>query len=280
MTQAPSPEQHEEKPREYVGLLTQVMTNTLDADYETVSARRTPDDPRRARPLWVVTVLVVFGIMLGVSLLRTEQGRSGAEAERAEIIDQIRHRQDRLDATYTKLNELRSDVVTLQESAAADVADQGAVTQRAEALGISAGTIPVTGPGVAITADDAPESFGGSDGVITDDDLRLMVNGLWAAGAEAVTINGARLTPLTRISYAGEAITVDRRSISPPYTVQAIGDPDTLAARFLETRGGQYWTSLKLGVGIGFEIADKTRMKLPGEAPDRLYYAENSEAKR
>lgn len=272
-TPAPSPGPEQTEPREYVGLLTQVMTNTLDADYETVSARRGPDDPRRARPLWVVTVLVAFGIMLGVSLLRTEQDRSGAEAERAELVDQIHQRQDRLDATYASLNSLRSDVATLQESAAAETVNEGEISQRAEELGVSAGTLPVTGPGVEITVDDAPNALPGSAGIVRDEDLRLMVNGLWEAGAEAIAINSARLTPLTRISYAGEAITVDRRSISPPYTVQAIGNPDTLPARFLETSGGQHWSNLEVGLGIPFQIDEKQRLRLSGEAPERLYYA-------
>jgi len=270
----PSPtSQPPEQPREYAGLLTQVMTNTLDADYETVSARRTPQDPRRARPLWVVTVLVAFGIMLGVSLLRTEEERSGTEAERAELVTQIHNRQDRLDAINNDLSDLRKNVATLQESAADAVADEGELFQRAEDLGISAGTVPVTGPGVSITADNATGAAPGSVGIIRDTDLRLLVNGLWEAGAEAVAINGARLTPLTRISFAGEAITVDRRSISPPYTIEAIGDPDTLPARLAETSGGQQWNNLRLGFGVPYSVEAKQRIKLTGEAPERLYYA-------
>jgi uncharacterized protein YlxW (UPF0749 family) len=273
MSQVPTSERPGQQPRQYEGLLTQVMSNTLDADYETVSARRTPDEPRRARPLWVVSVLVAFGIMLGVSALRTEQERSGAEAERAELVDQIHHRQDRLDAIYTDLNGLRKDVATLQESAAEAASDEGQLSARAEELGASTGTLTVSGPGISITADDAPDATPGSVGVIRDTDLRLLVNGLWEAGAEAVAINGARLTPLTRISYAGEAITVDRRSLAPPYIVQAIGDPDTLPARLLETSGGQHWSDLKIGFGVTFSVEEKPRIKLTGEPPERLYYA-------
>ena len=88
-----------------------------------------------------------------------------------------------------------------------------------------------------------------------------------------VAINGARLTPLTRISFAGEAITVDRRSISPPYTIEAIGDPDTLPARLAETSGGQQWNNLRLGFGVPYSVEAKQRIKLTGEAPERLYYA-------
>ena len=63
-----------------------------------------------------------------------------------------------------------------------------------------------------------------------DGDLQLVVNALWAAGAEAISINGQRLGPTTAIRFAGEAVLVDFRPVTNPYEVSAIGDPDTLSA--------------------------------------------------
>ena len=57
-----------------------------------------------------------------------------------------------------------------------------------------------------------------------------MVNALWAAGAEAISINGQRLGPTTAIRFAGEAVLVDFRPVTNPYEISAIGDPDTLPA--------------------------------------------------
>ena len=56
------------------------------------------------------------------------------------------------------------------------------------------------------------------------------MNGLWTAGAEAISINGQRLTVLTAIRNGGPVINVNSRPLAPPYTVQAIGDPRTLLA--------------------------------------------------
>ena len=56
------------------------------------------------------------------------------------------------------------------------------------------------------------------------------MNALWAGGAEAMTVQGVRITNRTVIRCIGNVILVDGTSYSPPYVIQAIGDPDTLRA--------------------------------------------------
>ena len=66
------------------------------------------------------------------------------------------------------------------------------------------------------------------DGRVYDRDLQDVVNALWLAGAEAMSINGQRLTAATAIRSAGEAILVNSRPLSPPSLVHAIGNPAPL----------------------------------------------------
>ena len=95
----------------------------------------------------------------------------------------------------------------------------------------------VHGPGIVIAAQSSAD---GSDaGRITDRDLQVLVNGLWYAGAEAVAVNDNRVGSLTSIRTAGDAITVNFRSISSPYTVIALGDTDTLRTRFAQNPAGR-----------------------------------------
>ena len=75
-----------------------------------------------------------------------------------------------------------------------------------------AGAEAVTGPGIVITA--AGSRDDAEAGRITDHDLQVLVNGLWYAGAEALSINDNRVGTLTSIRTAGDAITVNFRSIS------------------------------------------------------------------
>jgi len=136
-----------------------------------------------------------------------------------------------------------------------------------------AGTLAVSGPGMEITADDAPADRPGNGGVILDTDLQALANALWMAGAEAISIDGHRLTSLTAIRFAGEAITVDNVSLTPPYDIVAIGDPATLPARLLETPGGQTWLGLQANFGITFDRVTKDDVTVPADPHEHLLYA-------
>jgi uncharacterized protein YlxW (UPF0749 family) len=262
-------------PRRYVGLLTQVMTNTMDEDYESVAAsRRLEPRPVRARRfVGVIVVAGVFGAMLGVSALKTEQSRPADQRERAQLVAQIHRRQSALVAVQGHLSALQAQIADLQQQVSREASQARAVARDVSMFDVAAGTVPVSGPGVVITADNAPGSAGGSGGVILDRDLQAMVNGLWAAGAEAIAINGQRLTSLTAIRYAGRAITVAYRSLTPPYVVTAIGDPESLPARFLETAGGQTWLGLHANFGIVFNTSVRDQVTVPGNPRATLLYA-------
>ncbi|MDQ3485099.1 MAG: DUF881 domain-containing protein [Actinomycetota bacterium] len=262
-------------PAPHVGLLAQVMSNTLDEDYQTVATRGAKTGPRSSpQRVALAAVVVAFGVMIGVSALKTEQDRPEALAERAELVEQIHLREQRYDDRRATEGDLQIEVTRLQKKVADDTRSNTTLSTRLELLGLDAGTLAATGPGIAITVDNAPQSSGQSGGTILDTDLRQLVNGLWKAGAEAVAIDGHRLSPLTSIRYAGKAITVDYRSLTPPYVVEAIGDPDTLPARLLETSGGQTWLSLEANFAIRFDTETKDMLTVPADPHDRLLYAE------
>jgi uncharacterized protein YlxW (UPF0749 family) len=98
---------------------------------------------------------------------------------------------------------------------------------------------------------------------VLDVDLQHAANGLWAAGAEAIAINGQRLTTLSAIRTAGSAILVDFRPLSPPYTLDAIGDPKSMAAKFADGADGRYLFALKTQYGIRFDTTTKDHLSLP-----------------
>jgi uncharacterized protein YlxW (UPF0749 family) len=95
---------------------------------------------------------------------------------------------------------------------------------------------------------------------IHDSDLQLVVNALWASGAEAVAVNDSRLVATTPIRSAGATIVVNFRPLSPPFTVTAIGadrmafEASDIAKRF------HRWTSL---FGLGFGVREAKLVKVP-----------------
>ena len=94
---------------------------------------------------------------------------------------------------------------------------------------------------------------------------QILANGLWEAGAEAVSINGHRLSNLTAIRSAGDAITVDYRSLTRPYRVEAIGDLRTLQAGFVESSAGAWWNDLAQNRQMRYEISDVKQLDLAAD---------------
>jgi len=109
---------------------------------------------------------------------------------------------------------------------------------------------------------------------VQDGDLQVTVNGLWASGAEAIAINGHRLTAMTAIRSAGSAIQVDLVPLSGPYVVEAIGDPASLATRFARTDAGAHLSMLRNTYGITANFSSEDHLKLPGASRTRLWSAQ------
>jgi uncharacterized protein YlxW (UPF0749 family) len=131
-----------------------------------------------------------------------------------------------------------------------------------------------------VTLSDAPEGAvapdeslrGGTsiDGRVQDRDLQDLVNGLWAAGAEAVDVNGQRLTALTAIRSAGDAVLVDFRPLSPPYVVRAVGNPAALELELLDGPTGRRLTTYEALYGLRFSLERVDELSLPGAGTPQL----------
>lgn len=249
-------------------LLDYLTDTAVDADYARVTAERT-EPVSGARPMVVAaTVLAAMGMLVSVALVQDRNAKPVEQAERLELLEQIDEARAEVDATSMAVERLRDDIADIQGTAAdIDLQGEGILAQVEQAR-ILTGKGTVTGAGMRITIDDAAGDVVG--GIVLDEDLQVLVNGLWQAGAEAIAINGNRLGPLSAIRTAGQAINVNFRPLTPPYVVTAIGDSDTLAARFSETNAGQSWIDLSTNYGIRFDIENASALVLPGVPAGRL----------
>lgn len=253
-------------------LLEQVSATALDEDYARASARRqaTSDGRRRsARPLGAVA-LVGLGLLVAATALQTQSAGPIDKRERATLIAQIDDRKGDISKLAARTDEVEAEVEGLQGTAEQIGSRGEELLDTLNSARLVAGAVPATGPGLRIVADDESASASTSGGRILDVDLQILVNGLWEAGAEAIAINGNRLGSLSAIRTAGHAITVNYRSLTRPYNVTAIGDPNTLEARFAETPGGQAWFDLETNYGIKFDMDTVDELALPAVPPKRL----------
>lgn len=223
-------------------LLRSVTEGALEPEYATTSA------PRRSRFLRVLIITVIVGL-LTYAFVQTFANRDLLASARDDLLTQVadaRAYQDelseRIAAAEQEINDHRARLLP-------DPSSRDELAQ----LELSTGSVAVEGPGVVIVVDDNPNASG-VEGRVLDSDLHQLVNGLFAAGAEAVAINGHRVTALTPIRSAGSAITVDYVSLSPPYEIEAIGSPESLPAAFGQTQAAAWWHYLRANYGLTLDL--------------------------
>jgi uncharacterized protein YlxW (UPF0749 family) len=109
------------------------------------------------------------------------------------------------------------------------------VNGRIEQARIASGMTALEGQGIVATLSDStassvPPNEDPGNFIIHDYDLRDVLNALWAAGAEAISLNGERLVSTSSLYCVGTTILCNATRLSPPYEVSAIGDPEALEA--------------------------------------------------
>lgn len=284
-------------PQATMGLLNYVTAHSLDEDYAHASAkardgagsgrgtsagtgrgRRARRGPAR-RHLPTLVILAAFGALVTTAGIQSARNEPVRESSRDSLVAQVQDRRDSLNEARAEVAELRATIEEGQGQLLTASSRGRALRARLTALGVAAGDVAVRGPGVQITVDDNTKALSNRQ-VVLDTDLQRMVNGLWVAGAEAISINGQRVTNLTAIRVAGDAITVNLRSLDRPYVVNAIGDPDDLAARFVESEGGTWWLNLKAVYNLQFDMTSEDSLTVPAAPPLNLRHARVLEDRR
>jgi uncharacterized protein YlxW (UPF0749 family) len=258
-----------------MSLLNNLMAHPLDEGYAVAARTRPKQDgkPLRSRHrIMLVAATLVLGFLLAVAAAQNYRSAPEAEKQRDELIARINTADTRLNGLRTQQTQLSDEVRRLQAGGLSNTSEGAALQRQLDDLELQTGAVSVTGPGLKAVLDDAKDADS-KEGRLLDVDLQLLVNGLWIAGAEAISVNGHRLTSLTAIRSAGSAITVDYSSLTPPYTVLAIGDTATMPARFAQSQGGQWVQYLVSNYGVRMTITTEDSLLVPADATIALRYA-------
>ncbi len=227
-----------------------------------------------SRGNWVLVVAaVLIGALFAVAALQTTRRAPVLAGERSDLITRIHQGETNQDALRQRAAALTTEISALRTAITGGDAESSAQQTSIERLEPIVGAVAVSGPGITITVDDGPQGEDNSSARVYDTDLQILANGLWQSGAEAVAINGHRLSALTAIRGAGEAITVDYRSLTRPYVVAAIGDSRTLEARFTESSAGVWWNELAQNRQMRYDVALSEKLQLDADTGLVLRYA-------
>ncbi|GAB3807286.1 hypothetical protein GCM10027605_37320 [Micromonospora zhanjiangensis] len=219
--------------------------------------------------------LALVGFLLAVAYRQTVADEPGRSHAREGLVAQIKQREVVADQLTDRANDLRAEVARQR-----DAELTGSDAARLRELEAATGLRRVRGDGVLVRVADGPakkDTMTGAQGpnlaLVRDSDLQGIANGLWAAGAEAISINGQRLTATSTIRLAGEAILVDYRPVTGPYEVSAIG-PGQLERRFKDSQVARLFRSLTAEYGMSFDVRSVDNLDLPAANEPQLRYAQ------
>lgn len=209
----------------------------------------------------VALVMLVLGLMLALQYRVQQRAATDLAHRRTEELVELLQRAE------TERRRLEEEVAQLRGTVSQLTQGQAALSALQEELAkaqMLAGLTPVKGPGVTVTMDDSKRPIQKGQDInaflLHDEDVLRVVNELFAAGAEAMSLNGQRVIATTEVRCAGPTISVNRVMTAPPIIIQAIGDPDVLE-RALRMRGGvveslSFW-------GIEVTVRKETEITVP-----------------
>lgn len=172
-------------------------------------------------------------VLLGFAIVAA--GASGVDprsGRRARLVDLIQVEDEHARALRLRVDALQADLLALEASAGTGAIEIARTS--IDVLAPLAGTAPVSGPGIRVELRDSTlrESPNGdpNDLVIHEQDLQAVVNALWGSGAEAIAINGERITSASAVRCVGNTLLLHGVVYAPPYRIAAIGDAKQLAS--------------------------------------------------
>lgn len=177
-----------------------------------------------------------------------------------------------IEATETDCTTLQQEIQQIQEEIGAIRSQEAegqtllqSLTTTLDALRITAGLTSLTGPGLIITLEDnitgatqaqetSPTTYNPASYIVHDKDLLYLIRAL-APKAEALSLNGLRITDSTTVRCVGSVILVDATRLAPPYVIQAIGDPESLQTAL--TNSDRYRSLLRTYIPIQIQRSDQ-----------------------
>jgi uncharacterized protein YlxW (UPF0749 family) len=264
------------RPDASMTLLREVMERPVDPGYAEVAARRTSPVRRSAATrTWIALLAVLLGAATTVAVVQLRRPQPAVLEARSLLERQIAREQEAVAGLTAQAGDLTATIDALQRSALTSEDQSLLDTIRLD--GLHNGTLPVSGPGLVISLTNGAAASGADrdpSALVRDQDLQRVVNSLWAAGAEAISIDDQRLTDRTAIRNAGAAVLVNLNPLAgPTYVVRAVGDAAAMQAALARSFLPGYLELLASSYGIRSSVVAQSALDLPGVNVQPLQYA-------
>jgi uncharacterized protein YlxW (UPF0749 family) len=188
----------------------------------------------------LVSILVVAAVALATGFLVASQVKvqlltpSNQVARYQALVRSVQGLEATNAASRTKIATLRGQIDALEAQAAQRSAATQALQSQVADLRAHAGLTPLHGPGVEIDLANGvpgPDQGGQGSYLVDFQDIQDITNLLFAQGAEGISVNGRRITPLSAFSGSSGQVVIDQGPpISSPIKVLAVGDRNRMEA--------------------------------------------------
>jgi uncharacterized protein YlxW (UPF0749 family) len=227
---------------------------------------------------WAVPAVAAIAGILFVASAFTADG-TDLRSTTTDLGTLVADRSEEVADLRADMRELRDDKADLEaEVQDAEVREARAVV---DSLEQPAGMEPVSGSGLVVTLDDAPRDRLDDPGVdpnllvVHQQDIQAFVNALWAADADAISLQGQRLISTTGIKCVGNTVVLEGVPYSPPYRIEAVGDVSAMQAGLQESRSVQIYNEYVDQYGLGLSVEDDVSLDIPAyDGTPQLQWAE------
>jgi uncharacterized protein YlxW (UPF0749 family) len=269
-------------------LLRALLSEHLDPGYAAAAAKRDAGDPqdghaRAAGWIWQALAALLVATVFAAAMAQARLVAPGVSAAQRVLAGGVRSEEASTGQLTARRNTLTTQRDDVQRRALAEDSAGRALLRQLDRLSLAAASTPVVGPGLSLTVTDpgvgpnlsdvSKQRVAGSQQTILDRDLQLVVNSLWASGAEAISVGGVRIGPNVTIRQAGGAILVDNNPISSPYAVLAVGPPHSMQDVFDNSPGLRRLRLLETSYGVGVKVSAADKLTVPAGAVRDVKFA-------
>lgn len=159
-----------------------------------------------------------------------------------ELVVDLKKEREKNEILQKQLSAYENDIAQYREDMEQSSGYSKFLSEQLRRAEIAAGMVELKGEGIVVSISDvnkrkAAEYDNSAATLIHDEDIRRIINELWASGAEAISVNGNRIITTTAIRCVGPTVLINDKKMAPPYVISAIGNSEQLEAA-LNLNGG------------------------------------------
>lgn len=226
------------------------------------------------RQVWhaLVTVTALVAGVLFAASANTARGTDLRSSGRSRLTELVVAQQRRVASLESNAARLRRQVEEATDAVSRGDRRVAEIRTANEAFAFPVGLSALTGPGLHVTLDDAPRLAPGEqrpgnpqpdDLVVHEQDVLAVINALWAGGADAVAVMGDRIIGTSAVRCVGNTMLLHGNVYSPPFVVEAIGDPLLMRRALEESPGVRHFQSFVAAYHVGFAVTEIDEVSIP-----------------